>query len=224
MIRRSEHESKHTPRTLYVFGSGGFGREVAWLASRCSRDPLRIVYLVDDPKYIGTGLVAGHAVQTVDETIPDQHAEYVIAVGEPSLKRRAAKLLDSRGLRPACLVHPSTEMSYSVDLGPGAIVCAGSVLTVDIRVGVHVHLNLNCTVGHDVIIGDFTTICPGTNISGNVRIGNDVFIGTGACIINGNSQTPIVIGDGATIAAGACVTRSVEPGALVAGVPAIRKR
>lgn len=224
MTQLSEHESTQAPQTLYIFGCGGFGREVAWLASRCSRIPPHIVYLVDDPKYIGSGLVAGNAVQAVDETIQNQHAEYVIAVGEPSLKRRAADLLDSRGFRPACLVHPLSEISDSVDLGLGVIVCAGSVLTVDIQVGIHVHLNLNCTVGHDVIIGDFTTICPGTNISGNVQIGNDVFIGTGACIINGSSKTPIVIGDGATIAAGACVTRSVEPGALVAGVPAIRKR
>lgn len=52
-------------------------------------------------------------------------------------------------------------------------------------------------------------------------IGNDVWIGTRATIRSGVS-----IGDGAIIAAGAVVTRDVEPYTIVGGVPAkpIRKR
>lgn len=54
-----------------------------------------------------------------------------------------------------------------------------------------------------------------------VVVGNDIWIGSGAVLING-----IRIGDGAVIAAGAVVTKDVEPYAIVGGVPAkvIRKR
>jgi len=48
-----------------------------------------------------------------------------------------------------------------------------------------------------------------------VVIGNDVWIGTGAKIING-----ITIGDGAIIAAGAVVIKDVPPYAVMGGVPA----
>ena len=48
-----------------------------------------------------------------------------------------------------------------------------------------------------------------------VRIGNDVYIGTRAMILDG-----VVIGDGAVVAAGAVVTRNVAPYAIVGGVPA----
>ena len=48
-----------------------------------------------------------------------------------------------------------------------------------------------------------------------VTIGNDVWIGTKAVILDG-----ISIGDGAIIAAGAVVTKDVPSGAIVAGVPA----
>jgi serine acetyltransferase len=53
------------------------------------------------------------------------------------------------------------------------------------------------------------------------KIGRDVWIGANAVILGG-----VTIGDGAVIAAGAVVTKDVEPGAVVAGVPAslIRKR
>lgn len=50
-----------------------------------------------------------------------------------------------------------------------------------------------------------------------VAVGNDVWIGSGATIVRKEGMT---IGDGAVIGAGAVVTRSVKPYAIVAGVPA----
>lgn len=56
---------------------------------------------------------------------------------------------------------------------------------------------------------------------GRIEIGNDVWIGQGACIRRG-----IKIGDGAVIGAHAMVTKDVEPFTMVGGNPArvIRKR
>lgn len=48
-----------------------------------------------------------------------------------------------------------------------------------------------------------------------VRVGNDVWIGYGACILRG-----VTVGDGAVIGTNAVVTKDVPPGAIVGGVPA----
>ena len=48
-----------------------------------------------------------------------------------------------------------------------------------------------------------------------VEIGDDVWVGTRAIVLHG-----VTIGRGAVVAAGAVVTRSVPPYAVVAGVPA----
>jgi phosphonate metabolism protein (transferase hexapeptide repeat family) len=53
--------------------------------------------------------------------------------------------------------------------------------------------------------------------SKRVLLGNDVWVGHGVIILPG-----ITIGDGAVLAAGAVVTKDVEPYAVVAGVPAKR--
>jgi serine acetyltransferase len=100
------------------------------------------------------------------------------------------------------------------------VICAGNILTTNIVLGQHVQLNLDCTVGHDVVMGDYTSLAPGVHISGCVHLGNRVYIGTGAVIINGTQDDPIVIGDDVVIGAGACVTKSVADGLTVVGVPA----
>lgn len=208
---------------LYIFGAGGFGRELAWLADQAWGEAIEIVLLVDDVAYL-SGPINGIAVQLVQDVVGSVGDAFVVAVGNAALRRRAAAACAQVGLRPAVLVHPRVEASRFVTLGAGSVVCAGSVLTTNIRFGDHVHVNLDCTIGHDVEVGSFSTLSPGVHVSGNVHIGQDVFIGTGASIINGNASAPLVIGDGAVIAAGACVIRSVDAGALMAGVPAMRKR
>ena len=55
----------------------------------------------------------------------------------------------------------------------------------------------------------------------SIIIGNDVYIGYGVTIV-----APVIIGDGAVIAANAIVTKNVEPYTIVGGTPAkvIKKR
>jgi acetyltransferase-like isoleucine patch superfamily enzyme len=91
------------------------------------------------------------------------------------------------------------------------------------------HLNLHCfgqiIIGHDVAISDnvtirdsdnhFVTSTPGFVMTQPVHIGNHGWIGMNVTILKG-----VQIGDGAIIAAGAVVTRSVPAGCLAGGVPA----
>lgn len=65
------------------------------------------------------------------------------------------------------------------------------------------------TLGHDPQSPEFA------DRGGDVNIGNRVWIGCRAMIMPGVS-----IGEGAVVAAGAVVTKNVEPFAIVAGVPA----
>jgi sugar O-acyltransferase (sialic acid O-acetyltransferase NeuD family) len=126
----------------------------------------------------------------------------------------------AKGFKFETIIHPNVEMSEYVKIGTGTVVLAGSIISTNIDIGKHVQINLDCTIGHDAIIGDFSTIAPGVHISGWVQLGKRVRIGTGAVVIDGSPEERISIGDDAIIGAGACVTKSIHSGLTVVGVPA----
>lgn len=211
-------------RTIAIYGAGGFAREVAWLLSTLEK-PYSLLGYIEDNTAHGR-MLHGEPVWTWDMFLDaNPKARVTVAVGSPKTREKLVRKCAEAGLGFATLVHQSVEMSnFNVRLGEGTIVCCGSILTVDIEIGKHVHVNLDCTIGHDVRIGDFATLSPGVHVSGNVHIGAGAYIGTGASIINGTSAKPLVIGEHAVIGAGACVTKDVEPGCLYAGVPAVLKK
>jgi sugar O-acyltransferase (sialic acid O-acetyltransferase NeuD family) len=152
------------------------------------------------------------------DSYPD--ADVTIAVGDPILRERCAEKCAAAGLSFISLVHPRVEISPWVSIGVGTVICAGSIVTTNVSLGEHVHINVDCTVSHDVELGDFTTLSPGVHIAGWVQVGRSVFFGTGAVVRNGNSGRKVRIGDRAVVGAGACVVSDVITDATVAGVPA----
>lgn len=77
----------------------------------------------------------------------------------------------------------------------------------NIVIGRNVRIGENCTIYHDVTIGQNLDMFP--------KIGDNVIVYTGAKIIGG-----ITIGDNAVIGANAVVIKDVPQNAIVAGIPA----
>ena len=210
------------PHKLLIVGAGGSGREVAWLAREVYGEGIELTFAVER-EHLTENHVEGIPVMVMD-ALPYGTEHYVVAIGDVVARRRIANDCEALGLVPTTLVHPSVLRSVNIEIGAGSIVCAGVILTTNVRVGRHAHINIGCTLSHDVVLEDFATLSPGVHLSGHVHAEEDVFIGTGANVINGTAASPLVLGRRSVVAAGACVTHSVVAGAMVAGVPAIRKR
>jgi len=200
-----------TSDSVIIIGAGGFGREVA-LAAETGISPLAVLGFLDDRVPGPTTAEGWPILGTVDQGRTEMNC--VVAVGAPRTRRvLVARLkqfhprfttIDVEGPR-----HPT------VDIAPGAMVVAGVRMTVMTSIGMHFIGNLNCSIGHDVRIGDFVTLAPLVAVSGNVQIGSGVEIGTGACIREG-----LRIGEGAMVGMGAVVVKDVEPNTVVVGNPA----
>lgn len=208
---------------LFIVGAGGSGRETAWLAREIWGTRIDIAFVVDDPIYLASP-VHGYPVLLLDAVQATSSSRYVIAIGDGGARRRIAERCDGLGWTMATLVHPNATISDSATLGDGSIVYPGVSITTDVTVGRSVHVNAGCTISHDGRIGDYATLSPGVHLAGHVHVGADAFVGVGANVINGTARQPLTIGQGAVVAAGACVVGDVPPGAMVAGVPAARKR
>jgi UDP-3-O-[3-hydroxymyristoyl] glucosamine N-acyltransferase len=74
-------------------------------------------------------------------------------------------------------------------------------------------------IAHNVVIGEDTVLVAMTGISGSVNIGREVVIG-GQVGINDH----VTIGDRAMIASQSGVAKSVSPGQVVTGTPAMPHR
>jgi len=207
-----------TLQPVVVYGSGGFAREVAWLAEECGHS---VVSFIDDDVSRTGCRVNDIPVMSCSEAAaryPD--ALVALGIGSPASRESAMRTAAESGLAAISLVHPRVEKSRWVSFGRGAVVCAGNILTTNITVGDYAQINLDCTIGHDATLEEYATLAPGVHVSGCVTIGRGAYVGTGAVIINGTSDRRIVIGAKAVVGAGACVTQSVDPGVTVVGVPA----
>lgn len=209
-------------KRIAIYGAGGFAREVAWLVESCRDEGVLYepaCFIDDDESRWGTMLNGIPVVGLQEAAARYADAQVVLAVGNPKVREALAAKAAAAGFGFATLVHPRVERSRWIQYGEGTIVCAGSILTVNITLGRHVHINLDCTVGHDVVMGDYTTLAPGVHVSGWVHFGKRVYVGTGAVFVNGTANEPLVIGDDVVIGAGACVTKSISYGTW-GGVPA----
>ena len=209
-------------KRLAIFGAGASGREVAWLARECMGADLQLTFIVDRAELAGdarNGIPVMHLKDFAERFLD---TPVVVAIGDPSLREDCVGKCKAAGLASVSLVHPRVEMSQWISVGTGSIICAGAILTTNVTIGSHVHINVGCTVSHDANLGDFVTLSPGVHISGWVTLGRRAFLGTGAVVINGSSSRPITIGENAVVGAGACVIRDVAPSTTVVGVPATR--
>ena len=108
-------------------------------------------------------------------------------------------------------------MSDLIQLGRGNIICAGTILTVNIQIEDFCIINLDCTIGHDDVLDSFVTIYPSVNVSGNVHVGQCSELGTGTQIIQG-----IKIKEETIIGAGSVVVKNIDESGTYVGTPVKR--
>jgi sugar O-acyltransferase (sialic acid O-acetyltransferase NeuD family) len=207
-------------KNIAVLGAGGFGLEVAMLIEQINETSheWELIGFFDDSVEAGN-IINGYPVLggVTELNRWDTELFLVLALGMPRTKRAVFEKINNKNVSYPVLIHPNVVIGSSnyVTIGEGCIITAGNIITTNISIGKHVICNLLCTVGHETIIGDFSSFMPGCNISGEVTIGEATFWGTGAKIINGKK-----VGNNVIIGAGSVVINDIIDNVTVAGVPA----
>jgi len=201
---------------VVIIGSGGCGREVCWVFLENAKEWNFLGFVDDNPALQGSSLCDLPVLGDFGwlERNGRKNFRVVCAVGNPHVRKQLVQRAAALGLTFATVLHPSVHPSRWVEIGPGSVICAGTILTTHVKIGAHVILNLACTVSHDSIIGAYCNINPGCHISGTVHIGDGVELGTGAVIIQNKS-----VGEWSTIGAGAVVTTDIPAFVTAVGIP-----
>jgi sugar O-acyltransferase (sialic acid O-acetyltransferase NeuD family) len=213
-----------------IFGTGGFGREVAPLAREselgaAGQNHADVVFVDDAADR--PGQCNGLPVLDFEQLISDAHRDraVIVAVGDGRTRERIESRCTQAGLVIGQIFAPTSRMLDCNQIAAGAVLCDHVTITSNASIGKSFQGNIYSYVAHDCIIGDYVTFAPRVSCNGNVHIGNYAYVGTNACLIQGKDGRPLTIGEGAVIGMGSVVTKPVEPYTVVVGNPArpIRK-
>ena len=150
------------------------------------------------------------------------------------------RIADNVVIDDNCLLDAKGERNRGITIGSGVFVGRNTILSCkdgDIELANGANIGFNCelfsasrvTVGRDVLMAAYTYVIGGdhdfsdpsksvlaqTRTSAGVAIGDGVWIGAGAKILDG-----VTLGDHAVIGAGAVVRESVPASAIAVGIPA----
>jgi sugar O-acyltransferase (sialic acid O-acetyltransferase NeuD family) len=207
---------------LVLVGAGGQGREVVQLIRDINRikPTWEIVGFLDDTlTKIGQYVLDIMVIGTIDQInkLVDADTYIFCSIGQSEQREHVINTIRSSGInyKVATLIHPTAVVADDVQINEGSQISALTVISTNVICSSYVLINYGSTIGHDSIIGEFTTISPGCRISGHVNIGARSEIGTGCNIIQS-----ISIGSSCVIGAGAVVIVDLPDKCTAVGVPA----
>ena len=210
-------------KDIVIIGSGGFASEVKCLIDIINQkkrqwnflgffddwNKQKVDEIIDGYKVIGT---------TDDLNNTDKEFFAVIAIGNPLHIKEAAGKIHNPLIKFANLIHPSVETDKTLNMGCGNIICFGSFISCNVKIGNFNFFNTMCAVGHDTRIGSFNLFNPRAQISGSVSIGDLNFWGMNASIMQGKK-----VGNNNKIGASSFVIRNIKDNEFIFGIPAVKQ-
>ncbi|MGH2110168.1 acetyltransferase [Aerococcus urinaeequi] len=179
---------------LIIIGAGGHAKvcyEIAEFMNQWSE-----ITILDDKSENDFFKISGPISTFTD--YPD--ADFFVAIGSNDVRRRFYEMIIEKQYNLATLIHPSSTISKSTEIGYGTVIMPGVIVNSNTVVGNGVILNTAVTVDHDNIINDYVHISPGSHLAGNVVVGEESWIGMGTNIINNiGIKKDIIVGSSSNV-------------------------
>lgn len=204
-------------KSLIIVGASGFGREVLQWAKDTNKEKQEwsIKGFIDDNLDALKGFACDYQILgTIEAWQPAENEVFTCAIAKPSVKEHVVQLLKSKGANFINLVHPTAIIGEFCEVGEGLLVTPRAKISPNVKIGNFVTI-FGSGVGHDAIIGDFSSISGNCSVNGHVRLGKRVFVGSNVCIAPSKK-----IGDDVFIGMGSMVVSNIKAGYKVMGNPA----
>lgn len=204
-------------RRLLIIGAGGFGRELEdWLeAYPADKKDWTIAGYIDDNLDALCGYKTKYRVLGRINEFSYSETDYcVLAIADPEIKEKVYNSLRNR-IMFYTFIHPTVIVGGNVEVGEGTIIYPYTIISTNCRIGKLVMMGCGNHIGHDSIIGEFSSLMASVDVGGGTKIGSKVYIGSKATIVPKKK-----IADSTKISSGTLVITSISSPATYFGNPA----
>jgi acetyltransferase EpsM len=201
------------------YGSGEIAMSVFQEMNAVTQEWEILGFLNDIKKpgeYLGKYPVVGGSDEIKDYVNKGYFIHYTYHMNAKNKKERIS-IFEQYGIpleASATGIHPRSYLDPSTEIGKGVLICANVCTSFHVKIGNFIHCYTNSFLGHDTIVGDFSTIAAHSVIGGRNRIGKGVHIG-----LNVTTREEVSIGKYAIAGMAAVVLNDVPDGGVIVGNP-----
>jgi len=205
---------------LAIFGGGGLGREVldnARAVNKISKKWNDIVFVDDVSDKTSINDATVYRFNSVVDRFgkEKENVEFVIAVGEPTVRQKLFDRVSNAGFEFATIIHPTAVVSDYASVASGVVICANAIISCNTQIFENVYIQPHGMVGHDSVVKSNSVISSNVILCGHCSVGANSFIGIGVNIKEGVS-----IGGSTIVSMGSAVFRDIPAGVIAVGNPA----
>lgn len=201
---------------LIVYGAGGLGREILSLAELSGRWP-SFMGFIDDGLEPGTECGNSHVLGGMEylQSI-EKNVDLLVGIADTKIKANIFKKLEGNPhINFPSLIAPTSHIDKDATIEEGCIVGHFCFVSTKAVLKRGTFLNTAVQIGHDSTLGEFCSVMPSVNISGNVTVEKEAFFGVQSLILQG-----LKVGEGAVVGAGSRAIKNVPEHCTVIGYPA----
>ena len=161
---------------LLIVGARGWGREVydAAIKTKAYLDgEYSIKGFLDSKSDAFEGLRGNYPpiICSPEDYEIQENDIFFIAMGEPKWRKHYAQIIEEKGGRFLTIICQGASINSTASIGEGSFVSGWSCISDNVHLGKHAIVHVFCNLGHDVKIGDFSTIEAYSFLGGYSEVG-----------------------------------------------------